>query len=237
MMIDLHTHLLPNIDDGASSVEEAMEMTRLLSEQKVQIAVCTPHFIPSQTALSDFLAARQYAMTRMNRSEIRMIAGSETMLHEYLFHYPDISELCIADTRYLLLEMPFTKHWDNKVFEQMDKLINYYNIIPIIAHIERYPSVRRNDKPILKLIELGCVLQLNTASLLDQRSSHRAIRYLKRGYISVLGSDCHNTNERQPRITTALDVIHLKVGDSTVSKLIKHAEFIIKDELLPVKPT
>lgn len=231
MRIDLHTHLLPGIDDGAGSVEEAMELIQLLSEQKILIAVCTPHFEPSMTSLSDFLKERQAAMELLSDVKIRLIAGSETSLHDYLFHYPDLSELCIADTRYLLLEMPFTKHWNSKVYEQLNTLINYYNIIPIIAHIERYPAIKRKERMVRRLIELGCVLQLNTSSLLNKRTRHRAIRYLKRGYINVLGSDCHNTKERRPRISVPLDLITTKIGTNVVDALICNAENIINDKL------
>jgi protein-tyrosine phosphatase len=233
-MIDLHTHLLPNIDDGANSEEEAIVLTQLLTDQNVQVAVCTPHFYPSQMSLSDFLKARQEAMSLMKQSELRLITGSETSLHEYLFHYPDLSELCIADTRYLLLEMPFAKHWDRKTYEYLNTLINYYNVIPLIAHIERYPAVKRKKMPIIRLIEMGCVLQLNTSSLLKSSTKRRAIHYLKMGFISVLGSDCHSVNERPPRITEALDVINRTIGVDTVNKLIKNAERIILDELIHI---
>lgn len=228
-MIDLHTHLLPKVDDGASSVEEAFDLIRMLSEQKVPIAVCTPHFDPTRTALSEFVKERQMALSLLNNPVIQLITGSETKLHAYLFHYPELSELCISNTNYLLLELPFTKHWDSEVYEWVNRLISYYNIIPIIAHIERYPAIKRSNRPIKKLMKMGCILQLNTSSLLERHTRHRAIRYLKKGYISVLGSDCHNRNERPPRITPALDIIIRRVGSEALERLLERAEQIFKE--------
>ncbi len=233
MMIDLHTHLLPNVDDGAGSVEETIELLQLLSEQKVKIAVCTPHFYPYLTALSEFLEMRNTAFAMVSGvSNIRLITGSETMLHDYLFHYPDLSELCIAQTRYLLLEMPFTKSWGSKVYEGLNTLINYYKIIPIIAHIERYPAIRRNKRALRRLLDMGCLLQMNTSSLVNKQSRHRAIRLLKKDYISVLGSDCHNRSERPPRIALPLEIIRKKVGSTVVERMIHNAELIIQDEII-----
>jgi len=226
-MIDLHTHILPCIDDGASSVEEAIELTESLFQQNTRIAVCTPHFDPSQTALEEFLLKREKAMALMDASMVMLISASETMLHEYLFHYPDLSELCIGKTKYLLLELPFDRRWDKELYVKLNKITAYYNIIPVIAHIERYPSVKKSEKTIKKLIEMGCVIQLNTSSIIDRKTRSRSFRYMKKGYIDVLGSDCHNMNKRPPIITMALDNVTHKLGIEYRNRLMYNAECIM----------
>lgn len=226
-MIDLHTHILPGIDDGPESVETALQITEALAGQNVRTAVCTPHFDPAVTALQDFCAKRKEAMRLMNTSRILLLSGSETMLHPYLFHYPDISSLCIENTRYILIELPYAKRWDEEVYAGLNKLIRFYNLIPIIAHIERYPAVIRNVKPIKELIKLGCLLQLNTQSLLIGKYRHWTFKYIKRGFIDVLASDCHNLDTRPPVIKEAYDRVAMKLGREYEERLMHNAEAVV----------
>jgi len=226
-MIDLHTHLLPNIDDGASSLKEALEMTESLYAQGIRKAACTPHFDPTKSSLQEFVMKRTFAMDCMNASKVALLSGSETVLDDYLFHYPNLSELCIEHTRYLLLELPFGIKWDKYVYEKTKQLLTYYEVIPIIAHIERYESVIKSVKCIQKLIELGCVIQLNTSSIIDRKSRHQALQYIKHGYIDVLGSDCHNMTRRPPVIVDALDIIIQSLGTKYCEEFKHNAECIV----------
>lgn len=226
-MIDLHTHLLPGIDDGAKDLEETMKLTETLYLQNVRTAVCTPHFDPTQISMDKFLLQRENALNLLAEVQLRLIPASETRLHDYLFHYPDLSYLCIENTRYLLLELPFDKKWKVEVFEKIKKLMTYYNIVPIIAHIERYPAVKRNEKNIIKLIDLGSVIQCNTSSLVEKRMRKRLFTYLRKNYIDVLGSDCHNMQNRPPCMEAGLKQIENNIGISCIKKLERNAECIV----------
>ena len=226
-MIDLHTHILPAIDDGAHDTREALMMTESLAKQKVTLAVCTPHFDPSQSDLREFVAKRSYAMSLLRTSRLPLIPASETVLHEYLFHYPDLSKLCIYNTRYLLVELPFGKKWDHKLFDTLDRLITYYDLIPIIAHIERYPAVKNRNYLIKRLQKAGCIIQLNSSAILDEKTKRKAFYYLKKGYIDVLGSDCHNMKSRPPRIAEAVIQIEYKFGAKYCAELEYRADCII----------
>ncbi|MDU6264249.1 MAG: CpsB/CapC family capsule biosynthesis tyrosine phosphatase [Anaerocolumna aminovalerica] len=232
IMIDLHTHILPGIDDGARSITEAVEMTKSLLDQNINKAVCTPHFNPMQVSLQEFINKRTAAMSLMNEAKVALISGSETMLHTYLFHYPDLSELCIGNTKYLLIELPYSKKKDG-IYETIEKLISFYNTIPVIAHIERYDLAYRNIK---KLREMGCVIQLNTTSLIEKKRRNQAVRYLKDGLIDVLGSDCHNMSNRPPVITQALDIITQEIGNNCCSNLKYKGECIVNGIEINKKP-
>lgn len=226
-MIDLHTHLLPAIDDGAGTVEEALELTKALYQQNIRIAVCTPHFYPAKASLEDFIEKRTQAMELLHYSKVELIPGSETMLHEYLFHYPDLNPLCINNTRFLLLELPFTKKWEKEIFESIELLIRYYNIIPVIAHIERYPAVKRRKKSLRSLIDMGCLIQLNAASLFDKKLKHQALKYIRQGYIDVLASDCHNMTDRPSQLSKAFEQITKELGSSYRDKLVYNSQCIV----------
>lgn len=227
-MVDLHTHILPGIDDGAQTREEALNMTESLYVQRVSIAVCTPHFDPMKISLADFLSKREEAIRQMNPSRIKLISGSEVALNDYLFHYPDLSQLCIGTTKYILIELPFVKKWDQKLFDQIDHLSKYYNLTPIIAHVERYPAIKKSKKNLKRLIDTGCLLQLNTSSIINKKLWHQAADYIKQGYIDVISSDCHNMTSRPPVITEAYAIIKNKLGTEYYDKFIKNGESIIK---------
>jgi len=224
-MIDLHTHILPGIDDGAGSLEEALRMTQELYKQEVRMAVCTPHYDATKSSLQDFVERRSNAIALMKDSKITLISGSETTLNDYLFHYPELSQLCIGNTRYLLVELPFSKKWEENVYGLLEKLLGYYNLIPVIAHIERYPAAK--IATVRRLNGMGCLLQVNTASLLDKKSWYRAAVYMRHGLIDVLSSDCHNMSTRPPIITDAYEKVRLKLGSSYCNRYRNNAEDMI----------
>lgn len=225
-MIDFHTHILPGIDDGARDIDEGIKLADSLYDQGVAVAVCTPHFYPYRMSIDDFANIRDMAMNSMKNVKIKLIPASETYVHEYLFNYNNIDTLTIGNTNYLLLELPFGKKWSSNIFENIERIMNHYNIIPIIAHIEIYPAAKKKD--IIKLKELGCVMQLNTSSLLNRKLKRKAIRLIKAGFIDVLGSDCHNLKERSPQIKVALKLIKKKLGSNYIDNLIKKSEMIIE---------
>ncbi len=231
-MIDLHTHILPYIDDGAATYEEAVILTELLRKQNVEVAVCTPHFDPSRITMTDFLEKRASSMSLMKESDIRLLSGSETALNDYLFHYMDLSPLCVENTNYLLLELPYKKKWENDLFYKIEHLIDYYGVIPIIAHIERYQAIKKSNKLIKKLIDIGCIIQVNADSIVDKKTRARAFQYMKKGYIDVLASDCHNTKQRMPKIAEAYEVVRKKFGDDFCLHLMNNSKQIIEGKIL-----
>lgn len=225
-MIDLHTHILPGIDDGARDREESLLLIDNLYDQGIDAVVCTPHYYPFETALDDFVYKREKAMGYMGKVKTKLIPASETYLHEYLFNYNSLTPLTVGNTKYLLLELPFNKKWDDGIYEAIEKLIIYFNIIPIIAHIERYPAAKKRN--IKRLKGLGCIMQLNTSSLLDKKLRRRTLSLIKSGMIDVLGSDCHNMDKRPPKYSEAVEYIRKKLGSQYMDKFIKHAEMIIE---------
>lgn len=231
-MIDLHTHVLPYIDDGARNLEESYQMIESLMKQEVTQAVCTPHFNPAHISLGDFIDKRRKAMKLLENSPLELLQGSETMLHDYLFHYMDIRDLCISGKKYLLLELPFYRHWDKNGFQMIEKLISYYDVVPIIAHVERYQSIKIKDKEIKKFRDLGCFIQINSSSIVSKKSRNLIMRYMKQGYIDVLGSDCHNMESRPPVIKEAYEIVIKNMGEKYRKTLQQNAECIVKGEPL-----
>lgn len=226
-MIDLHTHILPKVDDGAGSVEEAFQLIQLLRKQDVSKIVCTPHFDPTKLSLEDFISRRKEAMQLLVEAEVPLLVGSETMLHEFLFYYPELDRLCIENSRYLLLELPPGDKWTKSSIQLLERLISTYDVIPIIAHVERYHRENKGLKFIHKLIHLGCIIQMNTSSIADRNYRKQAMHIMKSGLIDVLGSDCHSLGKRPPIIMEALEIITRELGTDYCNILLGNAEHII----------
>jgi protein-tyrosine phosphatase len=234
-MIDLHTHILPGMDDGAANIEEAMLMSEAFRSQLVDTVACTSHYDPTKFSLEEYLNKRTEAMKKLEFCRITLKAASETYLHEYLFHYPELSQLCIFQTDYLLVELPCTDKWEDNIYSMMERLIHYYHVIPIIAHIERYPAVQKNKKWIRRFLQLGCLIQVNADSILNWKEWLRIKRYLKRGYIHVIASDSHNLSTRPSRLSQAYDKISKKLGEEYSNQLKLNAEAVIRGEALRKK--
>ncbi len=226
-MIDMHTHILPGIDDGAFSSEEAIMLTEYLYHQKVTTAVCTPHFYPMETTLEEFVKKRSDAMEAVSHSKIHLVAASETYLHRFLFNNRDLKPLCIENTSYLLLELPDMKAWNNEYMEELDRIIGYYNINPIIAHIDRYKPLMKSRKLLRKLKDMGCLLQMNTSAITGSETKRKALSLIKEGYVDLLGSDCHNISYRPPVIGEARRIILHKLGEDTWDRLMHNANRVV----------
>lgn len=231
-MIDIHTHVLPYIDDGARDQKEALYMLKVLKRQGTETIVCTPHFDPGKIALKDFTIGRNKALLALEGSGIQLIPASETRYHDLLFYISDIDKLCINNTSYLLLELPYTEKRSGLETEGIRKLMKLYQITPILAHIERYKALWKNRKNIRHMISLGCVIQINADTVIDKSSRRTALNYIKGGLIDVVGSDCHSMLKRPPNLKDALDIIEKELGSYYSDLLCRNTELIIKGKML-----
>lgn len=223
-VIDFHTHILPGIDDGCETAEEALECLRCMKENGIQTAVATPHFYREKSSVEEFLEKRRKALEKVKaaaqreKSEIPdILLGAEVAFFPGISRFEQIERLCIGNTRYIMIEMPFEK-WDSFVIAELENLIASGGIIPIIAHIERYPGYRRK---IPELLRLQLPIQTNAGSLLKIRGSEFLIKCIRNGTIQLIGSDCHNTYSRPPNVHRALHKIERKLGSEYLRRLRK----------------
>ncbi len=219
-MIDLHTHILPEMDDGAKDRDEALSLISLLKTQGVKKIVLTPHYYPHLEILSDFLRRRDISYQSIADSDMELILGSETYLSEPLFSIDSIEGLCIGKSGYLLLELPYTEKWSLGVFRQIDRLIAKYSICPIIAHAERYEAVKEHkEKVFQKLVDLGCMLQFNADSVVNRKTRSETLKLMKEGWVDFVGSDCHNITLRAPQLDIFKEIVGKKLGTLHLSTL------------------
>lgn len=220
-MNDLHTHILPGLDDGADTVETSLAMLRQEYAQGVDTVALTPHFYRDREHLSDFLQRREEAYQKLlaaiaalsdeERSALpQVLLAAETAWVPNLAQLPGLEQLCYQDTKYLLLELPFGP-WDDTLFRQIYDLMNCRGITPVIAHIDRYWGTQKKEQ-FETLFSLGVPVQLSAEPLLHFTTRGRALRLIKTGKVQMLISDAHNLTDRQPNLGKAFDVLHKKLG-------------------------
>lgn len=213
-MVDIHTHILPHMDDGARSSEMAVKMLEREKAQGVTFVVFTPHYYVKRSPES-FLEKRNAAFEHIQNKipeGIEVLLGAE--VHFTGINVPDFDELCtlaIGDTKYILLEFPFTSDWPNVLMDTLADFIAETGYTPIVAHVERYIRVLKKPMLVTKLVEMGCLIQVNAESFYRRDSKKFVTALLKHGLIHCLGTDAHDLNNRPPEHEKAKMIVE-KLG-------------------------
>lgn len=220
-MIDWHSHILPQMDDGSQSTEESLALLRMQSEQGVEVVIATPHYYAQQESLSDFLARREQSLGILQENlpseHPKILLGAEVRYYPGISVMENIKSLCVEGTNLLLLEMPFSE-WTEYTVREVLKLSHSCGVTVILAHIERYLSFQ-NKEVWKRFRESGILMQVNASFFLQFSTKRKALGLLKNAEVHFLGSDCHNTVSRSPRIGEALTLIRKKFGDDFVDQM------------------
>ncbi len=224
--MDIHSHILPEIDDGAKNLAESLELLRMLKEQGVTDVVLTPHFYPHFMNDEEFFETREKAAKKLNLAVLdkglpRLYIGCEFYYFDHMGTIGDIKSFTLGSSPYILLELMMSPITDT-VVETVENLCRK-GYIPIFAHIERYLGCR-GIRRVLKLIKEGkCLAQVN-ASALVCGNPRKIFKLIKKGYIYILGSDTHSVKNRPPFMADALDVIAENCGDNYRKQLLINSD-------------
>ena len=221
-MIDFHSHILPGIDDGSASPEESEALLASLAAQGVDTVVLTPHFYPQEKTLDVFLEERDRALERLKpvlREGLpKVLVGAEVYYYQGISRMEGLNRLRLGDTKLLMLEMPMRK-WSDSMIKEIIDLSCHGNMKLMLAHINRYLPMQ--DRGCVEnLLEYGILIQANAECFLNREKVRTSLRMLKKGQIHVLGSDCHNMEERAPRLGEAVGVIRKRLGDDFTDKFL-----------------
>lgn len=233
-MTDLHTHILPCLDDGSSSTAESLELLRMEREERVDTVVLTPHFYRNREPVGRFLDRRQAALETLLAARTgetpALFLGAEVAWYPSLSAEDDLDQLCLNDTRYLLLELPF-EPWTPLLLNQVYDFAGSTGVTPILAHVERYLSIEDKAR-IRDLTSMGFPMQMNADSLLRFWSRKRCLELLRHG-TWYLGSDCHNLEGRPPRISQAAAVLREKLGRDAADRILNGPDLKRKEAAVP----
>ncbi len=199
-MIDYHCHILPEIDDGSKSVEMSLEMIRIMKSQGVQKIVATPHFYAHREKdIAHFLAKRQAAYQKLveaDPSNGEILLGAEVAIEHGVSQLPGIEKLRMADSGYILLELPYGP-FSPWLLEEIHDIEIESGLTPIIAHINRYLDYYTSSELDL-VLQMDVVFQFNIETF-EERKTRRLLKtMIKGGYPYIFGSDAHNLTSRRP---------------------------------------
>ena len=217
-MIDVHSHILPDFDDGAKNTEVALAMLRESKKQGIDTVISTSHCYPRHSyVIDDFLHDRRLAFEELKAAmeesgeeppEVRL--GCELNLCRDISDDDRLPLLCAEGTPYLLLEMPYTP-WSEWHVEAVYKMTLRDDIIPVMAHIDRF--LDQNKNLLNQLFELDVLYQVNAESFLVKQMTKGLDMLFDTGRIHFLGSDMHNMGDRKPNIGAAAEKIIKNYGE------------------------
>lgn len=233
-LIEIHSHILPNIDDGSRSIEMSLEMINRLKEQGCKRIVLTPHYYSDTISLDDFLDKRDKAFNALIEAlppdSPELIPAAEVYISQYLFNNDSIDRLCIGNSKYVLIEHPFSASFGETDYDRLMNMYCDYGVKPVLAHIERYPALMNDPDIIQDYIDMGCITQVNIDTFVTAPRSikKRIIKYMNNGLIHLIGSDCHNLDSRPPEYEEGVKTIIKKCGEDAIEILMHNANQLTK---------
>ncbi len=212
VIVDIHTHILPGVDDGAENFDEAIEMLRIAQSNGTTDIVLTPHYLArdmrgaklrKKDMLSRFEIFKESAQSYCPK--LNLYLGAETYAVNNLYEaIEDDQIITINNTKYVLLEFGFSDHIRRAYNATVSLMERGY--IPIIAHPERYDFVKDDPMSIIEFIDIGALLQINCGSLAGEyggASREVAMMYLDEGFAAAVASDGHSVFQRTPDLSEA----------------------------------
>lgn len=231
-IVDFHSHVLPDIDDGSPSVEMSVAMLQRQAQQGISHVVATPHFYAQIDDPKVFLENRQRAESAL-RAEMaghpefpELSVGAEVYYFHGISDSDILSELTINKKRYILIEMPMTA-WTERMYRDLEGIWVKQGLMPVIAHIDRYIAPFRTYGIPERLEALPVIVQANSSFFLERSTRNMALRMLKKGRIHLLGSDCHDLQDRSPNLGEAVCVIEKKLGQKILDHIGYYQEEVL----------
>lgn len=216
-MIDIHTHVLPGVDHGANTINDSLTMLNSLEESGVKEVYLTSHYYSDTESVESFKNRYNEAYDLLLKEyggSIVLKKGAEVLISPY-FAVESIDKcLLLGDTEYILLELPFWEKIPYWAFSVIEKLA-YWGVKPIIAHVERYPGIRKNKRILKKLRKLGAYMHVDSDSLEEDRFAEWCV---KKGYCDFIASDYH-FEKGYYSISKGLSFIEKKFGKEKADAL------------------
>lgn len=258
--VDIHTHILPNIDDGSKSVEETFKMIELAYAEGIRTIYATPHcgrynpdFDLERTRKVYELVAKEL---KNIHPDMELILGNEIL---YDSDAPDDLKAgkiaTLGDSKYVLVEFMFKVDFASMVAGIRE--LRDAGYIPIVAHIERYSCLQGNIDRAELLHQEGALLQVNSDMLVerpyflkddsratifhrtpklstDQKYKNAAWDFVRAGLVDFLASDAHSSEYRVPVMKTAILMIYKHISNKAAVKIVYNAKLLIgNNPLIP----
>ncbi len=237
-MIDIHSHVLFDIDDGAESIDISIEMCDDSYQNGCDILVLTPHLMDFRD-IDDFVEERNARISILRKAlaseeiPLKLCAGAELYLSDQIFNAGNLDEVTINGSRYILCEMPLEPFDTRNVTKWFDELLDR-GYTPILAHPERYYEFHQNFDLIDEILDRGVIFQVNIDSLIGQNGAaaqDMAIDMVCLGIAPLVASDAHDLEYRHTRLIEKLNELPDEIPEELIEKCFhKNPEKILNNE-------
>lgn len=239
-MIDLHSHILPGVDDGPASIEESLEIARRAAAEGVRVIAATPHVrddYPTQPGTMERLVGEVRAAIQAEGIPLDVRPGGEIAI-DWLDRLSgdDLVRFGLGGSpHYLLVEFPYAG-WPLSLHEWVFQLVTR-EITPVIAHPERNADVQAEPEELRPLVDAGALVQITAASLdgrIGRSARAAATALIDKGLAHLLASDAHTPDVREAGLTPAVEA----VGDEALARwlTLDVPMAIVTDAPLPRRP-
>ena len=224
-MIDFHTHIIPNIDDGSKSVEETFNLLNEAQSVGFDKIISTSHYMEGYFEVEN--KERKVWIDALNEKakekniNINLFLGNEIYFTDNIVQLLEEGKAStVNNTSYVLFEIPLNSrpmNLDDVIYEMLR-----YKLVPVLAHPERYSCVHKDPELVYDLIDKGVLMQCNFGSFIGQygtKSEIIAREMLMKDMVHFLGSDVHKQNTIYPNIPRVLDEIEKLVGKDKLVEL------------------
>jgi len=212
-MIDFHSHVLPDMDDGAENVDISLAMLEDSARQGVDVIFASSHFYADEDDPESFLARREYsysilseAMTARGLNYPKIQLGAEILYFPGMSVAEELKLLKMGNTPCLLIEPPMGR-WTDSMLDEIEETGKNLNCIPVVAHLDRYMRVMENSSLYDRLEGRRLLVQFNANFFVRPESRALALDFLRAGKIHFIGSDCHNLGSRPPNFGRVAEII------------------------------
>ncbi len=236
-MIDIHCHIVPNVDDGAKDLDDAVKMAKIAYNEGIRKIINTSHYHPN----FNYIKGKELLgrvkdfnnILKLNNIDIEVFIGNELYYSEDIIEIIEEKEFySLNNSRYLLIEFPplnFPKNILDIIYE-----IKIRGYIPILAHVERYKKVQENVNLIYECINEGALIQVNSSSIMGKNGIEMkkvSDILLYNNMIHFIATDAHSSTRRRPIIKETYDYVVKKYGSKKAETLfIQNPSKVINNE-------
>lgn len=239
-MIDIHSHIIPLIDDGSKSIDMSKDMLNIAYKEGIKTIIATPHYYPNIYDID--IKEIEKSVEQLNNISnslnlnIKILKGQEVFVtRDLLNNFKQGKVLTLNNTKYMLLELPFDilKPYVLDIIYEL----RIRNIVPIIAHPERYSYIIKKPSIINDFIDEGCLFQINSQSITGEFGKdvkNTSLKLIRNNLCHFIASDAHSNQKRIPTLKKSFDIAVenneeiVKYLSDNVNKLINN-EHILQD--------
>lgn len=237
--IDIHNHILAEVDDGSTSLGMSLEMLDIAYKEGIRAIIATPHYHPGKSMIEYDKLLKKFDELKQAAKNIH--TDMKLYLGREIYYTSDVVEaiekgtkLTMEGDKYILVEYsPRTDY--NYIRMSINNLIQE-GLIPIVAHVERYECMIQDIDRVEELREMGAAIQVNASSILGhvgRESKKYTKKLLKNGLVDVVATDAHSAGTRAPRISECAEYLVKKFGQEYAEDLlIYNPERIIEGRYL-----